>query len=140
MRYLILEKFGGIYLDLDVVCKIPLNNSYYIGFWEDKKKSNYKINNNIICLEKSLYPKLINYSLEQFDYREISMPKSWVVRKFQNTVSAGMFRKFIKNNKSKKEIEKMLEKFKINFNAEYADYNYQWNIYGKKNKFSKHLE
>jgi len=100
VRYLILDKYGGIYIDLDVYCIIPLDpNKFIVGQWYDEKISKWKINNNVICIEHSLYHKLIKYAIEQYHIKKnIHVYKTWVKRRFLESVGAYMFRRFIKKH------------------------------------------
>ena len=131
VRYLILKEYGGIYMDLDVVSKIPIeDNETIIGFWANPKNNKININNNVIKLNNTLYDALINYAIEQFYYRSQSMPRDWVKRRFLHSVSAKMFIRFIKQRYNKGEIEKLKIKYYTLFIDEQAEYNSQWLSYG----------
>jgi len=131
VRYLILKEYGGIYMDLDVVSKIPIeDNETIIGFWANPKNNKININNNVIKLNNTLYDALINYAIEQFYYRSQSMPRDWVKRRFLHSVSAKMFIRFIKQRFNKGKIEKLKIKYYTLFIDEVADYNSQWLLHG----------
>ena len=132
VRYLILKEYGGIYMDLDTITKIPLSfedNETITGFWINKK-GKININNNIIKLNNTLYDALINYAIEQFYYRSQSMPRDWVKRRFLHSVGAKMFKRFIKQRFNKGQIEKLKIKYYTLFIDEQAEYNSQWLLYG----------
>ena len=58
VRYLILKEYGGIYMDLDVVSKIPIeDNETIIGFWANPK--NNKINIALTNRRKQTYLSII---------------------------------------------------------------------------------
>ena len=131
VRYLILKEYGGIYMDLDVVSKIPIeDNETIIGFWANPKNNKININNNVIKMNNTLYDALINYAIEQFYYRSQSMPRDWVKRRFLHSVSAKMFIRFIKQRFNKGKIEKLKIKYYTLFIDEVADYNSQWLLHG----------
>ena len=132
VRYLILKEYGGIYMDLDTITKIPLffeDNETITGFWINKK-GKIIINMNVIKLNNDLYDLLINYAVEQFYYRKKSMPSDWVKRRFLHSVGAKMFIRFIKQRFNKGEIEKLNTKYYTLFIDEQAEYNNQWLSYG----------
>ena len=132
VRYLILKEFGGIYMDLDTITKIPLSiedNETITGFWINKT-GKININNNVIKLNNNLYDELINYAIEQFYYRKQSMPVDWVKRRFLHSVSAKMFIRFIKQRFNKGQIEKLKIKYYKLFIDEESDYNSQWLHHG----------
>ena len=130
VRYLILKEYGGIYLDLDVVSKIPIEyTETIIGFWINKN-GKININNNVIKLNNDLYDELINYAIEQFYYRKKSMPSDWVKRRFLHSVGAKMFIRFIKQRFNKSQVEKLKIKYYTLFIDEESEYNNQWLLHG----------
>ena len=132
VRYLILKEFGGIYMDLDTITKIPLSiedNETITGFWINKT-GKININNNVIKLNNNLYDELINYAIEQFYYRKQSMPVDWIKRRFLHSVGAKMFIRFIKQRFNKGQIEKLKIKYYKLFIDEESDYNSQWLHHG----------
>ena len=107
VRYLILQEYGGIYIDLDVSCKIPLSKindknrvPKILGQWTDPKTGKIRINNNVISLDTKLYPKLIKYAISQYNEKK-RMPiyKTWKKRRFLHSVGSKMFVRFAKINK-----------------------------------------
>ena len=132
VRYLILKEYGGIYMDLDTITKIPLSiedSENITGFWINKK-GKFNINNNVIKLNNDLYDELINYAIEQFYYRKKSIPSHWVIRRFLHSVGANMYKRFIKQRFNKGEIEKLNIKYYTLFNDGESEYNSQWLSYG----------
>lgn len=132
VRYLILKEFGGIYMDLDTITKIPLSiedSETITGFWINKQ-GKININNNVIKLKNDLYDELINYAIEQFYYRKQSMPVDWIKRRFLHSVGAKMFIRFIKQRFNKGQIEKIKIKYYKLFIDEESDYNSQWLYHG----------
>lgn len=111
VRYLILNKYGGIYLDLDEQCIKPFDDKFcnsktILGKWIKLTNNKEIINNNIIGFQnKEICKKLIDYSISQYEYRQKSMPESWKVRKFLHSVGATMFFRFCKINKISSDID-----------------------------------
>ena len=113
-RYLILQKYGGIYIDLDVICKIPLSSiteqwgvsvPEIVGAWCHPETNKWEINNNVISLRPELYPKLIEYAMEQYyDKKDMKVYKTWKKRLFLQTVGCRMFKRFIKKYQVKNKL------------------------------------
>ena len=107
VRYLILKEYGGIYIDLDVYCKMPLSKindknrvPKILGKWVDPKTGKVRINNNVISLDTKLYPKLIKYAISQYnEKKQMPIYKTWKKRRFLHSVSSKMFARFAKINK-----------------------------------------
>ena len=114
VRYLILSVYGGVYIDLDVNCKIPLDNmgDSIVGAWYNPKTSKWESNNNVIMLSPELYPKLIKYSMDQYYLKkEMKVYKTWKVRRFLQTVGARMYKRFVKLEKIQKNTKPFNECF-----------------------------
>lgn len=107
VRYLILKEYGGIYIDLDVYCKMPLSKindknrvPKILGKWVDPKTGKVRINNNVISLDTKLYPKLIKYAISQYnEKKQMPIYKTWKKRRFLHSVGSKMFVRFAKINK-----------------------------------------
>tara|TARA_R110002153_G_scaffold1086_1_gene5093 strand:- start:1159 stop:1749 length:591 start_codon:yes stop_codon:yes gene_type:complete len=102
-RYLILKKYGGMYLDLDMECIRPLpeeNEMDFINIFLDKKGVE-TFNNNIIYFRNpDLYDELIDFAIYRFQTNK--MPLMWKRRRFLYTVGARMYHKFCTNKKLEK--------------------------------------
>ena len=102
-RYLVLKKYGGMYLDLDMQCLRPLPNCNQMDFINTFTDHNGRVtfNNNVIYFRDSkMYDKLIKFCQERF--KNNKMPTTWKRRKLLYTVGAIMFHKFCKENNHKK--------------------------------------
>ena len=93
-RYLILNKYGGMYMDLDVHCIKELPCDIILG--EDNKPA---VNNNVINLKTTDYEKLLEFSVQEYN-RIINndLYLKWKGRKLLNSVGAYMFKRFCKRN------------------------------------------
>tara|TARA_R100000479_G_scaffold176476_1_gene131123 strand:+ start:7575 stop:8207 length:633 start_codon:yes stop_codon:yes gene_type:complete len=118
-RYLLLKKYGGIYIDLDeenikkfddkiLDCKI------ITGVWIDKKnnKHNYNTNNTIAINDKVLIQNLIDYCNSQIIEKKKSLPPTWKCRLLQHSVGQIMFTRWCKLNKLNSDIN-ILEYLKM---------------------------
>ena len=102
-RYLVLKKFGGMYLDLDMECQRPLpkeNQMDFINtFVDDNGRETF--NNNVIYFrDHTLYDKLIRFCQKRF--KNNKMPLTWKRRRLLHTVGARMFHKFCSDEGQKK--------------------------------------
>ena len=121
VRYLLLDKYGGIYIDLDVICKIPLSTidtkikvPEILGSWFNTKTNKWESNNNVISLEPKLYPKIIKYAMEQYyEKKKMKIYQTWKKRRFLQYVGVRMFKRFIKLNNVKNN--------KLQFNKMFKD-------------------
>lgn len=103
-RYLLLAFYGGIYIDLDVCCKMPIDNmsEFIVGRWYNYMTHKWDYNNNVLMLEPHLYPKLIKYSMDQYYLKkDMKIYKLWKIRRFLQSVGARMFKRFVKLEKIK---------------------------------------
>ena len=111
IRYIILEKIGGMYMDLDNAPTDKLNEiidrDIIIGAYCNKHPSNtiiddntpelWKANNNVIKLPHELVLELRQYSIQQFKEKEkIKVYETWKRRFFFQSVSQDMFIRFMK--------------------------------------------
>ena len=93
-RYLILSKYGGMYLDLDVKCKKIIPNDIMLGI--DLRGG---VNNNLIKLDNEYYKQLLDFCV--MEYNRILNNKlylKWRGRHLLNSVGAYMFKRFCKKN------------------------------------------
>ena len=98
VRYLILDHYGGIYMDLDVRSKRPLPEKATTILGSSYYKPE-KVNNNVIMVPASYTQKLIHYAESEYNrIKSKNLYKNWPVRRFMHTVSAGMFERFCRKN------------------------------------------
>ena len=111
IRYCIINKEGGIYVDLDIYPKnitfdnfgkFVQRNDYVIGVWYDKKNKKLTPSNSILAFPKNKLTSLINYSMEQTDEKnKIDSYKNWKIRYMLQTTGVNMFRRWVKKNNLK---------------------------------------
>jgi len=109
-RYLLLEKYGGIYIDLDEKNIHPFdlkitNSNIITGSWFDKNGVEHINNNNTIAInDKELIHDLILYCNSQIEEKKKTLPSSWKCRIFQHSVGQMMFTRWCKLRKIKTDI------------------------------------
>ena len=108
-RYLVLEKEGGIYIDLD----ISLTNygdkhfrnyvdsqDYILNKWQDPKTGKWELNNALMGFPKGVLMGLINYSIDEtLAKSKLDIYKKWKIRYMLHTTGARMFKRWCKMNK-----------------------------------------
>jgi mannosyltransferase OCH1-like enzyme len=112
-KYLIINKDGGVYIDLDIhpankknkinLAQLFEYNEYIIGVWYDKKKEKLTPSNSIIYFsKKNKLNSLIKYSMEQTLLKS-SMPvyDTWIKRYMLHTTGVRMFIRWVNKNKIK---------------------------------------
>ena len=105
IRYLIINKEGGIYVDLDIYPKPNmdifdiLEQPYILNYWINKKGKK-EINNAMMGFEAGSLNELILYSQEE-TARCTKMPiyDCWKVRYMLNTTGVRMFKRWCKKEK-----------------------------------------
>ena len=98
-RYLVLKRYGGMYLDLDMECVRPLppdNEMDFINIYRDEKGKETFNNNVIYFRDSSMYDKIIDFSIHRIKTHK--MPDTWKKRILLHTVGARMYHKCCKNN------------------------------------------
>ena len=104
-RYLILDTYGGIYVDLDErpLRSLPADLGVVIGNCEYKGNrrlaGEYPANNNIVKLLPASYPLLIAYAQQEFE--RVSRMDVYRVRKgraFKQSVGVLMFARFCRQH------------------------------------------
>tara|TARA_R110002051_G_scaffold321277_2_gene408517 strand:- start:240 stop:842 length:603 start_codon:yes stop_codon:yes gene_type:complete len=105
-RLIVLNKFGGMYVDLDVS---PTDNFEKIKDNEiiigcsvnpDSPQGTYYVNDNVMKFPPELSAKLLKYSMEQVDEKlKIGVYKTWLRRFYLHTVSAKMVYRFCQKHK-----------------------------------------
>ena len=106
-RYLILDTYGGIYVDLDerplrslpADLGVVIGNCEYRGSRRLADERAYPVNNNIVKLAASCYPLLIAYAQQEFE--RVSSMDVYRVRKgraFKQSVGVLMFARFCRRH------------------------------------------
>ena len=103
LRYIVLRKYGGMYIDLDVLPKPKfteiMNNEIIIGCGDNvvaaqDRKSH---NSNVIKMPHHYYISLKNFCVGEFK-RLLVIPvyETWKIRFYLRSVGADMLNKFLK--------------------------------------------
>lgn len=107
IRYLILDSYGGVYVDLDMQCTRRLPELELMDFvdrddeYEHRTPRTVRFCNNVIHFrDRRLYPQLIEFSLHRL--KTIRVQKCWKYRRFLYTVGARMYHRFCQRHKLKK--------------------------------------
>ena len=101
-RYVILNEYGGLYVDLDIFPtndfnKILVNNDILINSWFNKKTNKMEINNGLMKFKKNSLHSLIDYSLQQYDEKsKMKIYNTWKIRFFLQTTGNRMFQRWCK--------------------------------------------
>ncbi len=103
IRYIILEKYGGIYVDLDVTPKDKfteiMNDDIIIGIYITNDNKIF-LNNSVIKLSTEHIKLLRQYSINQYKNKlKIDIYKTWKKRFMLQSVGVAMFRRFCKKHK-----------------------------------------
>jgi len=106
LRYIILEKYGGMYVDLDVTPKDKfieiMNDDLIIGVWKSRNiKDHHKllVNNSVIKLSTEHSKLLRKYCIDEYKNKlKIDIYKTLNKRFLLQSVGSAMFRRFCKNN------------------------------------------
>ena len=103
IRYCILYKYGGCYIDCDVRCKKSIEEfSTICGGVVGENK----INNNVIKLSKQQSYDLLQFSLSEYNrIKNNNLYSKWIGRKFLNSVSASMFARWCRRRNIVSDIE-----------------------------------
>lgn len=118
-RLILLSKYGGMYVDLDVVAtakfELIKDKDIIIGRSIDKGDNNFYVNNNIMKLTPELIELLKQYSIQQ-THEKLNMKvyETRKIRFFLHTVGAMMLARFCK-------------KHKLSFCDDYDDYFIDYN-------------
>ena len=105
-RYLILNKYGGIYIDLDIepnntnekdFNKYIENSDYILNKWFNPKTNKWELNNALMGFPKNSFNELIKYSIEETIKRKNSETyKIWKIRYMLQTTGVRMFKRWCK--------------------------------------------
>ena len=103
VRYLILKKMGGVYIDMDVRCKKPLPDcEILIG-------GNYQndlINNNLMKFPPKIASNLLDFAIQSYNrIQEKGLYKNWRGRHLYWSVGFRMLGQFCKRRGLKSEID-----------------------------------
>lgn len=116
-RYVFLNKFGGLYVDLDIYPKERFNDilkrpilinkwrkTYFNKDGSIKKYGKYEIQNGLMKFPKGFTKDLIQYSLHEYRrITKIPIYKIWVQRFFFQSVGNPMFKRWCSNCKKVRE-------------------------------------
>ncbi len=115
IRYCIINKDGGIYIDLDIYPrqitfhsfdKYIQQNEYLIGVWFDEKNNKLTPSNSILAFEKNKLTSLIKYSMEETEKKnQIEVYATWKKRYMLQTTGVRMFGRWVKKNNLKYSIK-----------------------------------
>ena len=115
-RYVILNQYGGLYVDLDIFPtnnfnKLLVNNDILINSWHNKKTNHMELNNALMKFKKNSLQSLIDYSLQQYDEKcKMKIYDKWKIRFFLQTTGNRMFQRWCKIHSlyQTKDIEKYI--------------------------------
>ena len=103
IRYLILNKEGGVYIDLDIYPHIEkdffdlLDQRYLFNFWINPKNNILEVNNALMGVEPGDFDSLIEYSIAETERcRMIKIYRCWKIRFMKRSTGVEMFKKWIK--------------------------------------------
>ena len=108
-RYLVLNRDGGIYIDLDIAPtkygeqhfnNYVENNNYLLNKWYNGKNGKWELNNALMGFPKGTLGGLINYSISETHAKaDLEIYKKWKVRFMLHTTGVRMFKRWCKMNK-----------------------------------------
>jgi len=108
-RYLIINKYGGVYIDLDIEPNYNNNldfnkyiesSKYLLNKWYDPKKNKFEITNALMAFPSNSLNDLIKYSINETNKRKNNETyKKWKIRYMLQTTGVRMFKRYCKINK-----------------------------------------
>jgi len=108
-RYIIINKYGGVYIDLDIEPNYNNNldfnkyiesSKYILNKWYDPKKNKWEINNALMGFPSNSFNDLIKYSIEETNKRKNNETyKKWKIRYMLQTTGVRMFKRWCKIKK-----------------------------------------
>tara|TARA_R110000823_G_scaffold98802_8_gene213716 strand:+ start:1036 stop:1653 length:618 start_codon:yes stop_codon:yes gene_type:complete len=105
-RYLVMNKLGGFYFDLDITPEIDmdifdlLKKDIVLGTWIDPKTDKLEISNSVIGCRPGKLDSLILYSISEYKKKEsMAIYKKWKTRFFLHTTGVRMFKRWAKKEK-----------------------------------------
>jgi len=106
IRYLVLNKIGGFYIDLDIEPEFDmdlfdlLGKDIVLNKWMNEKTGKNTTNNALIGCRPGQLTSLINYSISEYKKKEsMTIYKKWKVRFMMQTTGTRMFERWCKKNK-----------------------------------------
>jgi len=106
IRYLVLNKIGGFYFDLDIEPEFDmdiwdlLDKKIVLGTWTDPKTDKVEISNSVIGCRPGRLKSLIDYSISEYKKNETKkIYKVWKTRFFLHTTGVRMFKRWAKKEK-----------------------------------------
>ena len=106
IRYLVLNKIGGFYADLDIEPDFTmdlwdlLGKEIVLNKWMDPKTGNNEVNNALIGCRPGQLTGLIDYSISEYKKKEsMAIYKKWKVRFMLHTTGVRMFKRYCKKKK-----------------------------------------
>tara|TARA_R110000787_G_scaffold158123_4_gene272061 strand:+ start:780 stop:1397 length:618 start_codon:yes stop_codon:yes gene_type:complete len=106
IRYLVLNKIGGFYFDLDIEPDFGMdifdlcNKDIVLGTWTNPKTDRVEISNSVIGCRPGRLKSLIDYSISEYKKRELkSIYKIWKIRFMLHTTGVRMFKRWAKKEK-----------------------------------------
>ena len=106
IRYLILNKEGGVYIDLDIYPHKNkdffdlLEQRYLLNYWTNPKTGIREVTNSIMGCEPGDFDELIKYSIGETERcRKIAIYQCWKIRYMKQTTGVCMFKRWIKIRK-----------------------------------------
>ena len=108
-RYLIINKFGGLYVDLDIapndgkyetLSSYIMTRDYILGLWDNKKTGKTEITNSLIGFKAGELTDLIEYSIAETKSKsQMEIYNKWKIRFFLQTTGVRMFARWCKIKK-----------------------------------------
>ena len=103
LRYLVLNKIGGIYIDLDIEPNFErdifelTDKPLILNKWFDPKKKEWELNNALMGCRVGFFTDLIKFSISQYREKEImEIYKTRKIRFMLFSTGVRMFKKFCK--------------------------------------------
>ena len=106
LRYLVLNKIGGYYVDLD--CEPCFDKDLFelskeefiLDKWYNPKSKKWELNNALMGCRPNFFNDLINYSILEYNCKsKMEIYNIWKIRFMLETTGVRMFKRWCKNNK-----------------------------------------
>jgi len=106
IRYLILNKLGGIYIDLDIEPDIDrdlfdlLKDRIILNKWYDPVRCKWELNNALMGIRPGQFNDLIDYSVNEYKSKEkMKIYNTWKIRFMLHTTGVRAFKRWAKKQK-----------------------------------------